>query len=176
MIIKVSIEQSSIGLNTDSVVREKMIVLNFGSQIVVDGSVIITNSGSSDSSGSGSSDSDSSSGSDSSSDSSSGSSSGSTSLDWDDITDKPSFADVAYSGSYNDLSNKPSLSDVAYSGSYNDLLNTPSSALDSDGYAAKALTIKDNNGSAADKKIWTGTDTEYDELGEWDSNTLYFVL
>lgn len=45
-----------------------------------------------------------------------------------------------------------------------------------EGVATKALTIKDNNGSAADKKIWTGTDTEYDELGEWDSNTLYFVL
>ncbi len=30
-------------------------------------------------------------------------------VDWDDITDKPTFATVATSGSYNDLSNKPTI-------------------------------------------------------------------
>ena len=34
---------------------------------------------------------------------------GSTTVDWDDITDKPDFAVVATSGSYNDLSNKPTI-------------------------------------------------------------------
>ena len=69
---------------------------------------------------------------------------------WSQVTEKPSFATVATSGSYNDLSNKPSipaaqvqsnwnatsgmgvilnkpnLSTVATSGSYNDLSNKPS--------------------------------------------------
>ena len=68
---------------------------------------------------------------------------------WDDILDKPEFAEVATSGSYNDLTdkptipaaqvnadwnatsgvaeilNKPTLADVATSGSYNDLTDTP---------------------------------------------------
>lgn len=34
---------------------------------------------------------------------------GSTTVDWDDITNKPNFATVATSGSYNDLSNKPTI-------------------------------------------------------------------
>ena len=41
------------------------------------------------------------------------------------ITDFPSLATVATSGSYNDLSNKPTLATVATSGSYNDLSNKP---------------------------------------------------
>lgn len=35
--------------------------------------------------------------------------SGSSSVDWSDVTNKPTFATVATSGSYNDLSNKPSI-------------------------------------------------------------------
>ena len=42
-----------------------------------------------------------------------------------DITDFPTLATVATSGSYNDLSNKPSLATVATSGSYSDLSNKP---------------------------------------------------
>ena len=38
---------------------------------------------------------------------------GVTTVDWDDITDKPSFATVATSGSYNDLSNKPVIPDTS---------------------------------------------------------------
>lgn len=34
---------------------------------------------------------------------------GATSVDWDDITNKPDFATVATSGSYNDLSDKPTI-------------------------------------------------------------------
>lgn len=34
---------------------------------------------------------------------------GATSVDWDDITNKPDFATVATSGSYNDLSGKPTI-------------------------------------------------------------------
>lgn len=40
---------------------------------------------------------------------------------YDEITDKPTLATVATSGSYNDLSNKPAL----FSGSYNDLTDKP---------------------------------------------------
>lgn len=47
-------------------------------------------------------------------------------IDWSDISNKPTFATVATSGSYNDLSNKPNLATVATSGSYTDLINTPS--------------------------------------------------
>ena len=32
-----------------------------------------------------------------------------TGVSWDDVSDKPSFATVATSGSYNDLSNKPTI-------------------------------------------------------------------
>ena len=46
-------------------------------------------------------------------------------VDWDDITDKPTFASVATSGSYTDLSNTPNLATVATSGSYTDLSNRP---------------------------------------------------
>ena len=35
-----------------------------------------------------------------------------TGVSWDDVTDKPSFATVATSGSYNDLSNKPTIPTV----------------------------------------------------------------
>lgn len=44
---------------------------------------------------------------------------------WDDILDKPEFAEVATSGSYNDLTDKPTLATVATSGSYNDLTDKP---------------------------------------------------
>jgi hypothetical protein len=44
-----------------------------------------------------------------------------TTVSWNDVTSKPSFATVATSGSYNDLTNRPSL----FSGSYNDLTNKP---------------------------------------------------
>ena len=57
-----------------------------------------------------------------------------TSVAWGDITDKPTLATVATSGSYNDLTSKPdlsvyalssSLSTVATTGAYSDLLNKP---------------------------------------------------
>lgn len=46
-------------------------------------------------------------------------------LSWDDITGKPSFADVATSGSYNDLKDKPSIPDLSVLGSlaYKDSLS-----------------------------------------------------
>lgn len=44
-----------------------------------------------------------------------------TTVGWNDVTGKPTFATVATSGSYNDLTNKPTL----FSGSYNDLTNKP---------------------------------------------------
>ena len=44
---------------------------------------------------------------------------------WDDITDKPEFADVATSGSYSDLEDKPNLAAVATTGSFYDLVDYP---------------------------------------------------
>lgn len=46
---------------------------------------------------------------------------GISSVDWDNVQNKPTFATVATSGSYNDLTNKPTL----FSGSYNDLTDKP---------------------------------------------------
>lgn len=50
----------------------------------------------------------------------------SASLTWSSITDKPTFAEIATSGSYADLTGVPSLADVATSGDYDDLINPPS--------------------------------------------------
>lgn len=47
------------------------------------------------------------------------------SVDWSNVQNKPTFADVATSGDYDDLENKPALKTVATSGSYNDLTNKP---------------------------------------------------
>jgi hypothetical protein len=44
-----------------------------------------------------------------------------TSVSWNDVQSKPSFATVATTGSYTDLANRPTL----FSGSYNDLTNKP---------------------------------------------------
>ena len=44
---------------------------------------------------------------------------------WGIITDKPTFATVATSGSYNDLLDKPTFATVATSGSYKDLKDKP---------------------------------------------------
>ena len=44
---------------------------------------------------------------------------------YNDLTNKPSLANVATSGDYDDLINKPSLATVATSGDYNDLTNKP---------------------------------------------------
>lgn len=49
---------------------------------------------------------------------------------WDSVTNKPTFATVATTGSYADLVGKPNLAAVAFSGSYNDLLNKPAPGLD----------------------------------------------
>ena len=54
--------------------------------------------------------------------------SGMTSVAWNDITGKPTFATVATSGLYSDLSGTPSLATVATSGLYSDLTGTPSLA------------------------------------------------
>lgn len=50
---------------------------------------------------------------------------GLASVDWDDIQDKPTFADVATTGEYDDLTGRPTLATVATSGDYDDLSNQP---------------------------------------------------
>lgn len=45
-------------------------------------------------------------------------------VDYQDIDNTPSLAQVATTGNYNDLSNKPTIPE-AFSGNYNDLTNTP---------------------------------------------------
>ena len=50
---------------------------------------------------------------------------GLASVDWDDIQDKPTFAEVATSGDYDDLTGRPTLATVATSGDYDDLTNKP---------------------------------------------------
>ena len=46
-------------------------------------------------------------------------------IDWDNVQNKPTFATVATSGDYDDLLDKPSLATVATTGDYDDLLNKP---------------------------------------------------
>ena len=48
-----------------------------------------------------------------------------TNVSWNIITDKPTLATVATSGSYHDLLDKPTFATVATSGSYNDLTDKP---------------------------------------------------
>jgi len=48
-----------------------------------------------------------------------------TSMAWDAITSKPTFATVATSGAYSDLSGTPTLAAVATSGAYSDLSGKP---------------------------------------------------
>ena len=63
---------------------------------------------------------------------------GSTTVDWDDITNKPSFATVATSGSYTDLSNKPTIPAAQVNSDWNansgvaQILNKPTIPDDSD--------------------------------------------
>lgn len=45
--------------------------------------------------------------------------------DYEDLTNKPQFSEVAVSGSYTDLTDTPNLATVATSGSYTDLSNKP---------------------------------------------------
>lgn len=147
MIVKVSLQQSSLGLNNNAIVREKMIVLNFGSQIIIEGS---------------------------------GSSSSSGSISWDDITDKPNFSDVAFSGDYGDLDNveaassiswdniteKPNFSDVSFSGDYDDLNDAPTqlpnpyslsiNGTEYDGSQAVSLTLSSSESGASSWDDITG--------------------
>ena len=50
---------------------------------------------------------------------------GLTSVGWDEIQNKPNFADVATTGDYDDLIDKPSFAAVATTGDYDDLINKP---------------------------------------------------
>ena len=50
---------------------------------------------------------------------------GMTSVGWDEIQNKPTFADVATTGEYDDLTGRPTLATVATSGDYDDLINQP---------------------------------------------------
>jgi hypothetical protein len=50
---------------------------------------------------------------------------GLTSVGWDEIQNKPTFADVAFTGDYDDIVDKPNFAAVATTGSYNDLTDKP---------------------------------------------------
>ena len=80
-----------------------------------------------------------------------GTDSGSSSVAWNDITGKPTFATVATTGSYTDLLNKPAL----FSGSYNDLTNKP--VLFSGNY--NDLTNKPTIPAAQIQSDWNQTNT-----------------
>ncbi len=50
---------------------------------------------------------------------------GLTSVGWDEIQNKPTFADVSFTGDYDDLIDKPAFAAVATTGDYDDLINKP---------------------------------------------------
>lgn len=109
-----------------------------------------------------------------------------TSVSWNDITNKPSFSDIAISGSYNDLvdtptiptktseltndsgyitsvswsgiKDKPNFSTVATSGSYNDLSNKPTIPK----VYNKTLTIQKNGTNVATFTSNSNTDVTAD--------------
>lgn len=109
-----------------------------------------------------------------------------TSVSWNDITNKPSFSDIAISGSYNDLvdtptiptktseltndsgyitsvswsgiKDKPNFSTVATSGSYNDLSNKPTIP----NVYNKTLTIQKNGTNVATFTSNSNTDVTAD--------------
>ena len=74
-----------------------------------------------------------------------------TSGSYNDLTDKPTF-----SGSYNDLTDKPTLATVATSGSYDDLLNKPALVFSNIGGTISLVQIPDGliaNGKLANSSM-----------------------
>ena len=69
--------------------------------------------------------------------------------DYEDLSNKPQFSEVAVSGSYTDLTNVPNFSTVATSGSYTDLINTPTQLTDFSG----VLPVSQGGTGAADGAI-----------------------
>jgi len=87
-----------------------------------------------------------------------------TSIGWNDVTGKPTFATVATSGSYNDLINLPTL----FSGSYNDLSNLPT--------LVKAAVQWTANHTLADGTRYLAGDVVYDNgnifVANYDNESL----
>ena len=88
--------------------------------------------------------------------------------DYNDLLNKPTLATVATSGSYTDLSNKPTLGTAA---------STDSSAYATAAQGAKAdLAVQKVPADASPvSTIRCMTQVEYDALGTYDAQTLYFI-
>lgn len=72
-----------------------------------------------------------------------------TSLDWDDIQDKPTFATVATSGSYNDLTNKPTIPTIEAN-----TASTPTATLTNIDIDGTVYSIPQGGGSDTDYAIY----------------------
>lgn len=69
---------------------------------------------------------------------------------WGNITGKPTWATVAFSGQYSALVNKPALSAVATSGQYSDLAGRPTVAAASDAAPSSVDSASSTAGTSAD--------------------------
>ena len=88
-----------------------------------------------------------------------------TSVSWDQVGSKPSWIGSSKpSYTWDEIGSKPSFATVATSGSYNDLSNKPS---------IPQPTVKAASGTLT---LWTGTESEYNDIATKDPNTLYFIL
>ena len=88
-----------------------------------------------------------------------------TSVSWNDVSGKPTFATVATSGDYDDLTNKPDLSIyvestdlaiVARTGDYNDLINLPTIPTDTGDLTNNAGFITSSALSGYATETWVG--------------------
>ena len=74
-------------------------------------------------------------------------------IDWSNITNKPSFANVAYTGDYSSLINTPALAQVATTGQFSDLLGTEDVLTSQDKNVSNGVAGLDLQGKLEDTVI-----------------------
>lgn len=98
-----------------------------------------------------------------------------TSVDWSDVTNKPTFATVATSGSYNDLSNTPSIPTSASSSS--SASTTSSTVVSGTSTTTETLVFTLSDSSTVNVTVVTGvTDSTTSVVGSVDSITTTTTL
>jgi hypothetical protein len=94
---------------------------------------------------------------------------------WEDVTNKPTFASVATSGSYNDLTSKPTL----FSGNFNDLSNKPTTLsgygiTDADGSVTNELQVLSLAGTSLSLSNGGGTVILPSTIWKQNGSNIYF--
>jgi hypothetical protein len=101
---------------------------------------------------------------------------GVSSVNWDDITDKPDFASVATSGEYSDLNHKPQIpaktSDLTNDSGFITLNDVPAQ-INSDWNSNSGVSQILNKPTVYNE--WFGTQQEYDAILVKDPDTVYHI-